>query len=156
MEAYDGGPAFPSTVLDSTGVSEHYGMSRLDYLAGQVVTGILAGMSGYTPAALQEDAKAQAVFASFAADVARTTVNVAAALVDALDEYTESAHGEAALPTPSSLLRTWEAAHKPDHVTTVAEALAEEWSAEGKPGHKPGCTTYAGCVASGCDCSCHD
>ena len=39
---------------------------------------------------------------------------------------------------------------------TEAEALAEDWSAEGRPGHDPGCTTYRECMAGGCGCGCHD
>ena len=44
----------------------------------------------------------------------------------------------------------------PDFVYTVEEAIAEPWSAEGRPGHETGCTTYAACIASDCGCSCHD
>ena len=45
---------------------------------------------------------------------------------------------------------------EPDFVYTTEQALAETWTAEGKPGHIDGCTTYAECMASDCQCSCHE
>ena len=43
-----------------------------------------------------------------------------------------------------------------DYQYSVQDALAEDWSAEGKLGHAPGCGTYRECTESGCGCSCHD
>ena len=133
---YNGGPAFPrgmTHVGNPTGREFEWepaqaGMSLRDWFAGMALQGGLAA----TPPREYSNIDPSSL-AAFVYEIA-----------DALLEAREQAQ-----PARTSYM-------PPDFIYTAEEALAETWSAEGQPGHIDGCTTYAACMASDCQCSCHD